>query len=67
VALCSGTGKEPTTSKIFLMVVRFSNTRISGLISLPFSMNQRSVLAEVGKSGSQSALANSQVPWPKAC
>ena len=41
--------------------------RMSGLISLPFSKNQRILVAEVGKSGSQSALASSQVPWPNAC
>ena len=62
VAECSGTGKEPTTARTFLMVERFKMAKMSGLISRPFSKNQRMVLAELGKSGSQSALASSQVP-----
>ncbi|KKT29017.1 MAG: hypothetical protein UW16_C0038G0003 [Microgenomates group bacterium GW2011_GWC1_44_10] len=49
------------------MVERLTMARMSGLISLPFSKNQRMFCAAVGKSGSQSALASSQVPWPKAC
>ena len=53
--------------KKFLMVERLRTARMSGFVSLPFSKNQRMVVAVVGKLGSQSALASSQVPWPKAC
>ena len=49
------------------MVERLMAIKTSGLISLPFSKNQRMVLALVGKSGSQLASRNLYQPWPKAC
>lgn len=60
-------GNEPKMPRIFLMVLRFIIPKMSGFVSLPFSKNQRIVVAVVGKFGSKSALASSQVPWLKAC
>jgi len=43
----------PVIFKSFSTVERLMAIRMSGLISLPFCMNQRMVLALVGKFGSQ--------------
>ena len=57
----------PVIFKIFSTVDRFMAINRSGLISSPFSRNQRTVLALVGKLGSQLASRSLYQPWPKAC
>lgn len=52
--------------KMSLIVERLRVAKISGFTSPPFSKNHLIDLAAVGKSGSQSALASSQVPCWKA-
>lgn len=52
----------PVILRILSIVERFMAINTSGLISLPFSKNQRIVLALVGKFGSQLASRNLYQP-----